>query len=89
MGGSACVVIINAVVRYDEVPQHSKERKELESQLRDCYYNSTIAAAIAENEQTAMTVCKVLSKPTLTPADLQVLLDALPEYSEVDDTPGG
>jgi hypothetical protein len=91
MGGAACQIIIRAKVRYQQVPQHAKERKELEVQLRECYFNPTIAAVVGESEQTAMAVCDIFAKPSpMHAADLQTLLNALPEYvEEPDDTPGG
>jgi hypothetical protein len=82
MGGRACVIIINAVVRYEEVPNDHQGRVEMERQLRKCLSNPVIAEAVAENEATAMQVCSILEKAHLMPADLAFLRKALPEYSE-------
>ena len=60
MGGRACVIIIQAIVRYESVPSAPAKRKELEAQLRTCYATDTIAAAVAENEVVAMKVCETL-----------------------------
>lgn len=80
MGGRACIIIINAVVRYEDVPTDHQGRVEMEAQLRKCLSNPTIADAVAENETTAMQVCAILEKAHLTPADLGILRKALSEY---------
>jgi hypothetical protein len=80
MGGSACVLIIHALVRYEEVPAKPHEQVELESQLRQCYANPTIAAAVAEDEAKAIEMYEVLEKHHLTPIDLKRLLGGLDAY---------
>ena len=80
MGGQVCAIIINSLVRYEEVPSNPAKRKELEAQLRQCYANPVIAERVGQDNNVAMTVCNVLEKEHLLPADLEYLLNTLPEY---------
>ena len=79
MGGTACVIIINSLVRYEEVPKSHRQRVELEEQLRQCYSNPTIADAVAQ-EPNAKTLWETLEKEHLEATDLAVLLTGLHEY---------
>jgi hypothetical protein len=78
MGGTPCLIIIRSLVKYDDVPSGHNQRAELESQLRQCYANPTIAAAVGEDYQKAEQVCEILDKKNLATADLQYLMSVLP-----------
>jgi hypothetical protein len=82
MGGGGCILIIHAIVRYKTVPTGHDQRRELEAQLRKCYSNPTIAAAVEVDEEKTEHLWTILAKEHLTVEDLDELLHGLPQYSE-------
>jgi hypothetical protein len=78
MGGTPCLIIIRSLVKYDDVPADHNKRAELESQLRSCYSNPTIAASVAQDYETSHKVCATLEKSHLSKEDLQYLMSVLP-----------
>lgn len=68
MGGIACQIERNAMLRYSSIPTDSKDLKEFDRQLRACFTLGEIATAV-EAAGTGPQVCNLLWKPAWTTAD--------------------
>lgn len=83
MGGIACIIVHNALVKFATVPSTPVQQAELELQLRACLANPIVAEAIAvDPDEGWKKICDTLAKPSpLNLVDLTFLFETAAEYA--------
>jgi hypothetical protein len=82
VGGLACAIPRQAVLRFQEVPTLPAKVKEFDAQMRELLSITTIAGAIVAETSRGQEVCDILAKTNWTRADRVTLFDVVEDLYE-------
>lgn len=82
MGGLACAIPRQAVLRFEHVPTGHKNEKEFDEQVRELYANSIISTAVATETTRGQEACDILGKDKFTHADRVALFEIVESLYE-------
>lgn len=82
MGGAPCIIVIHAILRFQEIPKEPAALLAFDEQMRQCIQHPLIAQSISDDTDDAKEVWDIMKKATWDATDRKKLFGILSEYGK-------